>query len=444
MSDESQRPDGQAAQPGGEHPRTAGPSAQQQPASHPQAAPPPQAMTPPPPRPQAGRSPMPPPPPPPPAWPAAPAAVPGVESTGTAFRRGFGLGSGIGVSLLVVSLVGGLLSGLLMLAFAGAAGALAGGQSAQPLRTLWGDATDHRRIRAVPVTGAIMTDPSEGAVLSAGTYGYEVAQVLDGLDAEDADAVVLLMNTPGGSVTGSRAMHDAVDRYRQRTGKKVYAYVQGMSASGGMYTMANADEIVADHGSLVGSIGVIMGPIERYRDVTALTGTILTSGVVTSGGITAEYITAGRGKDAGSPWRDMTAEERATFQSMIDYEYEQFVRIVSEGRGIDRSVIVDELGASILGTARAEEVGLIDATMGRDEAFRHFAEASGLDPNDTRVVTSAAPSLLNQLLGADARVPGAAPAVEPREGQPARPTSSLCTDRTAPLVWHGSVAGVCG
>jgi len=277
-----------------------------------------------------------------------------------------------------------------------------------------------------------------------GTYGYEVADVLDSLDAQDADGVVLLLNTPGGSVTGSKAMADALDRYRQRTGKRAFAFVEGMSASGGMYTMAGADRIIADHGSLVGSIGVIMGPFERYRDVVALDGGLLNGGVTTTGGITSEYLTAGTGKDAGNPFRDLTAEERANLQAILDNEYVNFVAEVSEGRNIPAERITGELGASILDTKRAKEFGLIDDVLGRDAAMRSFAEAAGLDPDDTRLVAPEPPSLLMQLLGAEGRVWGTAPAARPEGGQPARATSTLCTDTRLPLAYHGTLASVCG
>lgn len=371
--------------------------------------------------------------------PAASAPQPG------AFKRGFSLGAGAGlgvsVSLLVLGLVASVLSGLIALAFAGAL-AGAGQTAVEPLRTVWGEPTATRKVRAIAVSGPILTTPSDGATLGTGTYGYEVAQVLDGLEAEDADALVLLMNTPGGTVTGSRAMAEAVERYQERTGRKVVAFVEGMSVSGGMYTMAGADEIIADHGTMIGHIGVISGPFLEYRGVTAVGSTILEAGVTTSGGISADYITAGRNKDIGNPWRPMTDEERQLLQNLSDGEYASFVSWVAEGRGIPEGTIREQMGASIYGADGAIAVGLIDAKMGRDQAFRRVAEIAGLDPADTRVVAAQPPTLWAQLLGAEARVYGQALPVAPVDGQPARPTSSMCADG-AMLAWYGSLSGVC-
>lgn len=374
--------------------------------------------------------------------------APPPTATRGGFKRGFGLGAGaglgVGAAMIAVSLVASVLTGLVMLGFAGAVSSVAGaGQTAvEPLHTVWGPASATKQLRAIPVVGAIQTQgDSGGLTLETGTFGYEVADVLDGLSAEDADAIVLMLDTPGGTLTGSRAMADAVDRYRERTGKKVFAFVQGMSASGGLYTMAGADEIVADHGSVVGSVGVILGPLERYRDVTSM-GSIF--GSVTAGEVTQEYITRGAGKDAGQPFRDLTPQERAELEAITEDMYQDFVSHVATKRGIDPSVIVDELGAGMFTGERAKEVGYIDETMGRTEALRHFATEAGLDPDDTKLVQAGTPGLWASLLGAESRAWGTAPAAQPEGGQPARATARMCVDPTEPLLWHGPLVGVCG
>ena len=367
------------------------------------------------------------------------------------FLHGFGIGSGVGLglsaALLVLGVISSVMSMIMFASLAAAGAALANPTQrvdAEMLSTVWGPDNAKGVLRAIPVQGTIMADASDGAGLMGGTYGYEVADLLDGLKAGDAGGVVLLINTPGGSINGSRAMADAIDRYRERTGHKVFAYVQGMSASGGMYTMAGADEILADHGSLVGSVGVILGPLQYYNGVVALDGGIFGGGVTTTGGISSEYITAGRGKDAGNPYRPLTEEERAMFQSWVDQEYVSFVDQVATKRKIERTVMTEEVGAGILGTDQAQQVGYIDGVMGRPEAFRHFAEASGLDPNDTKLVQSEGLGFWASLLGFETRPLGTALAAEPVEGQPAKVTSVLCTSRT-PLAWVPEAAvGFCG
>lgn len=342
---------------------------------------------------------------------------------------------------MALAIVGALLSAIALVAAPPLGGAQA---SYESLETVWGDPGADHRLRAIPVTGAIMADPSDGMGLAVGTYGYEVARVIDGLAEEDADGLVLLMNTPGGSITGSRAIADAVDRYRERTGNPVFAHVQGLSASGGMYAMANADHIVADHGSLVGSIGVISGPFARIRDVTGTSGTLFESGVTTEGGISYEYLSMGRDKDFGNPYRDMRPEEREVWMDMLATEYDAFVTWVAEHRDIPAETIRDEYGAHMFGTEAAVANGYVDAVGGQDEAYRDFATRAGIDPDDTQVVRSVPPGLLATLLGVEARVPGMAPATEPQGDAPAHVTASLCTGTPQVLAVHGDMSAFCG
>ncbi|MFT3860499.1 S49 family peptidase [Micropruina sp.] len=382
----------------------------------------------------------------------APAALPGPAFVATrpakqpgAFRRGFGLGAGAGLGagsvLLVLAVVGSLISALVFGATAAAVGQSAGPR-VSTLQTVWGsDIADRANtVLAIPVEGVIMADGGDGFSLTQSSYGYELARTIDALTANDAAGLLLLMNTPGGTINGSRAIADAVERYQSRTGKKVVAYVQGMSASGGMYAMAGADKIVADHGTLVGSIGVIFGPFERYKNVVATSGGLVTSGVTTTGGITQEYLTQGTGKDFGNPYRDMTARERKVFSQGIANEYQAFVAWVSKHRNIPAATITDQLGAFIFDPQTAVANGLIDAQLGPDEAFRDTVTLMGLDPSTARIAKRAAPTALEQLLGASARVYGYQ-AVAPYG---AKASAVICAGAPQPLLWHGPVTSYCG
>ena len=382
-------------------------------------------------------APMAPPPSPQPVWlPAAPAPAPAPAKGG--FARGFGAGAGAGIGLGTVLAIGMVVSALIFGVLAGASSVAAGG--ATPLETVWGSETARNQIRAIRVSGVILADSSDGSTLTGGTYGYEVAAQIDALGADDAAGLLLLVNTPGGSINGSKALADAIARYQERTKKKVVAHVQGMSASGGMYAMAGADEIIADYGSLIGSIGVIFGPFEQYRDVKATTGTLFTEGYVTTGGIEYFYLTEGKDKDFGNPFREMNAGERANLQAGLANVYDDFVTWVSTSRQIGRDVITEQLGAHIFDPESAIANGLIDSQMGVDEAYRRAASVMGVDPADTRVVTPAAPGVLEQLLGAEARVPGHALPLE--AGGVA--STAICGTTPRALVFHGEPARVCG
>ncbi len=371
---------------------------------------------------------------PPPGWrPAPPVRQPGP------FRRGFGVGLGAslgaGLGLGVVGV------GMILLLVVSLAGLFSGGgspdRSALVTETVWGESTSEGRLIAIPITGVILGGASDGATFGGSTYGYDVADTIDSLEADDADGLILELNTPGGTIYGSRAIADAVARYQERTGHQVMAHVQGLSASGGVYAMAGADQIVADHGSLVGSIGVVMGPFERYRDVTGIPGSLLEPGVTTEGGITEEYLSRGRGKDLGNPYRDMTDEERAVLGVGLDREYAEFVAWVSEARGIPEQTIVDELGAFVFDGSTAVERGLVDHVLGREEAYRYAAEMNDVDPEDTRVDRVSGPGFLEAFFSAKAPGGGTG-AAAPELGR-----STVCTGAPLVLAVQGELTAAC-
>ncbi|SDL33713.1 S49 family peptidase [Tessaracoccus oleiagri] len=384
-----------------------------------------------------------------PQWqqPAPPASRPGYAPAPpkprSGFGRGFGTGMGFALGLGAVMVVGSIVAFLMALAsLATMSVSTPAGVAATEVATIWGDPDAEGSLRAIDIAGAIMADSSDGALLGSGTYGYEVASTIDSLTTDDSAGLVLLVNTPGGSIPGSKAIADAVTRYQERTGQPVLVHVASMSASGGVYATATADEILADHGALVGSIGVLSGPFQQYTNVTAIGSTILTAGIEAES-ITQEYLSAGKGKDFGNPFRAMTEEERTRWLEMLDYEYGQFVSHVAEHRGIDEATIRDEMGAGMFANNKSLEYGLIDGVMGRDEFFRHAAETAGLDPDDTRVDAFTYPqSFWSGLLGIE-RIYGESPVAAQGSGVTPSLSQAICGP-TSVLAYHGPLTAVCG
>ncbi|MCC6437931.1 MAG: S49 family peptidase [Acidimicrobiales bacterium] len=304
---------------------------------------------------------------------------------------GRAVGRTIAKTLAAVGTFGIAVLGLLLVMGVALSGVSASStQGDLPTSFVAGDEGNANKLLAVPVTGVILGESEGGggflsSLLSA-TYGYQVKADLEAAaERNDIKGVVLEMDTPGGTIFGSRAIADAVTAYRERTGRPVLAYVRGLSASGGMYAMAGADHIVADHGTLVGSIGVIFGPLSQYDNVIATDGGLLGGGVETTGGITEIYITAGRSKDLGNPYRPLQDEERKALQLGVDNNYETFVSHVAEGRGIEASAIKDQLGALIYDEQTALQSGLIDQVGNRDEAYVKAAELAKLKTGDWQV-----------------------------------------------------------
>lgn len=364
------------------------------------------------------------------------------------------MGSAIGrtavkaLTALIILGAGLILLPILFIALvAGLAGGGGGGEGLPTTRSfVSGERNADVNLVAVPISGLILGEEPDnsGSLFQAIsiTYGYRIQEELAELaDDDSVDGVILEINSPGGTIFGSRAIADGIDAYREETGKPIYAFVSGISASGGVYSMAGADMIYADYGTQIGSIGVIFGPITTFDDVRAIDGGLLGGGVTTEGGITVEYFTAGRNKDFGNPYRPVTDEEREVIQAGLDDAYADFVAHVSEGRDIPAADIEKDLGANIFGDSQAESNGLIDGIANRDSTYELLAEAAGLTDGQTwRVdrIQTAAPGLLGALAGPVDALSGEA-------GTDGRisATAHLCTSRGVMLAYHGDPALLC-
>lgn len=271
------------------------------------------------------------------------------------------------------------------------------------------------------------------------TYAYAFQRVLEKAAEDDRVAGILLrLSTPGGTIVGSSVIYRALEDYKAETGNPIVAYVDGISASGGVWTMVAADEIYAAPGSIVGSIGVIGPSFVYFDDPIAVDGGLLGGGVTTRNGIQQFVISAGKGKDLGNPFRLPTEEELQVLQRNIANEYDNFVAHVAATREIPEAQIRDEMGAYIFDTETAEALGLIDGTDYQEAAIAALATRAELDDDFQLVrVERSTPSLLAVLLGQ-------APAARADETLQAQIEQDLCDMTTqAMLVYYGNVSTLC-
>lgn len=163
--------------------------------------------------------------------------------------------------------------------------------------------------------------------------------------------ILLHVKSPGGTVTDSHGIYLALKQYKEQYKLPVYAYIDGIGASGGMYIACAADKIYASDVSLIGSIGVIFSP---FFNVTQLLEKI---------GIQSMTISAGKDKDLLSPVRSWKPGEEKQLQVLVDYFYGNFVDIITANRPkVDKTQLVDELGARIFDAPQAQSYGLIDGS----------------------------------------------------------------------------------
>lgn len=191
-----------------------------------------------------------------------------------------------------------------------------------------------------------------------------IEQLHDFRDNENIKAIVLRVDSPGGGVGPSQEIHDEVKAVD--TQKPVVVSMGSVAASGGYYIAAPAREIVANPGTITGSIGVVM-EFTNFQELLDKIG--LSSVVVKSG----EY------KDIGSPAREMTSKEREILQNLIDDVHSQFVQSVAKGRNLNEEDVRQLADGRIFSGRRAMEMGLVDRMGNLGVAVKLAAELSGVD-----------------------------------------------------------------
>jgi len=184
----------------------------------------------------------------------------------------------------------------------------------------------------------------------------DTVDALDHLRQQDATiGVVLRIDSPGGAVAPSQEIYDAVWRLRAR--KPVVASLGNVAASGGYYVASAADVVVADPGTLTGSIGAIM----EVQNVATLAEKV---------GVSQTVVKSGRFKDVGQPLRAVTDEERVLLQRMVDDVLGQFIDAVARGRGMEAGRTRALPDGRLYSGAQARDVGLVDELGGLADATR--------------------------------------------------------------------------
>jgi protease-4 len=181
---------------------------------------------------------------------------------------------------------------------------------------------------------------------------------------EDIKAIVLRIDSPGGGVGPSQEIYAEVKKTTNT--KKVVASMGAIAASGGYYVAAAADHLVANPGTITGSIGVLM----EFSNVEELFKKI---------GLSAVVLKSGEYKDTGSPLRKMTSAERNLLQGFIENVHQQFVTAVAEGRKMSEESVRAIADGRILSGEQAQELGLLDSLGNMEDAIATAAKLGGIE-----------------------------------------------------------------
>jgi protease-4 len=194
--------------------------------------------------------------------------------------------------------------------------------------------------------------------------GDVIDQIDEFADDDGIRAVVLRVDSPGGGVAPSQEIYQAVQQLRKK--KKVVASMGSVAASGGYLIATAADRIVANPGTITGSISAVM----HFADVQDLMKKV---------GVRSSVVKSGKFKDIGSPVREMTAEERQLIQGIVDDIYDQFTRTVSDNRKIPMEAILNIADGRIFTGRQALKLKLVDELGGLHDAVLLAGKLAGIE-----------------------------------------------------------------
>lgn len=189
-------------------------------------------------------------------------------------------------------------------------------------------------------------------------------------------AILLYINSPGGTVTDADGMYRALKEYKEKYKVPIIAYIDGLCASGGMYVASAADEIYASEVSLIGSVGVIMPSFFNVAKALEKLG------------IESLTLSAGKGKDELNPFRPWKANEQDNLQDIINIYYNNFVSIVSSNRPkINKNKLVADYGANVFPASQALSFGYIDGIYPTiDSALKLLLKKIGIEDDYYQVM----------------------------------------------------------
>ncbi|MDS3859964.1 signal peptide peptidase SppA [Thermosynechococcaceae cyanobacterium BACA0444] len=230
-----------------------------------------------------------------------------------------------------------------------------------------------KQIARIEVCGAIM-----------GATRKRVLKALKTVEERGFPALLLRIDSPGGTVGDSQEIYAALKRLRSKM--KIVASFGNISASGGVYIGMGAEHIMANPGTITGSIGVILrgNNLERLLDKI---------------GVSFKVIKSGPYKDILAFDRELTDEEKNILQDLIDTSYGQFVQTVAEGRNLSEETVRTFADGRVFTGQQALGLGLVDRLGTEEDARRWTAELAGLDVEKTKLVPIEEPkSLMSRLL----------------------------------------------
>ena len=242
-----------------------------------------------------------------------------------------------------------------------------------PLQEFTLQGKEKGKVLIIPIRGIISDSTKKGVLYDMPSMVQEiVSQLRIAEKDEEIRAVLLKIDSPGGSTTASDILYHEIMAFKKRTGAKVVAAMMDIAASGGYYVSLPSDLIIAHPTTVTGSIGVIF----IRPELTDIMGKI---------GLDIEVIKSGQNKDMGSPFRQSTEEEQKIFQGLINELGGRFINLVAKHRKIDQNILSDISTARVYLAREALQLGLVDKIGYLNDAVLQAKKLAGLN-EDCKVI----------------------------------------------------------
>lgn len=215
--------------------------------------------------------------------------------------------------------------------------------------------------RSLHLRAKVGVVPVEGVIVDSAEI---IEQINEFADDDRIKAVVLRINSPGGGVVPSQEIYQSVRELRKK--KKVVASMGAVAASGGYLIATAADSVVANPGTITGSISAVM----HFADVQELMKKV---------GVRSSVVKSGKFKDIGTPTREMTSEEKQLIQGIVDDIYDQFTQTISENRKLPLGTIIGLADGRIFSGRQALAVKLVDELGGLQDAVYLAGRLAGIE-----------------------------------------------------------------
>ncbi len=217
----------------------------------------------------------------------------------------------------------------------------------------------------IRVRGVISESSDSNAFSSKQNASSIANRIREMADKKEIKGLLLDINSPGGTVAATQDIYNALNYFRSKK-KPVVALMRDIAASGGFYIAMASDKIVAQPGTMTGSIGVIMQTTNAQELLKKI-------------GVDMGAIKSGNNKDIGAYYKELDPEQKFLLQEMINETYQQFFEAVKQGRpNVDANLLKIYADGRVFTGAKAQALGLIDALGGEEKAKEYLSELTGI------------------------------------------------------------------